>query len=93
MTETDNPVMNHPLFAEVEQALDTIRPWMKADGGDVRVLDITEDGTLMLELMGACGNCRMSAMTMKAGVEDAVKRAVPAISRVEAVNMTSLMAQ
>lgn len=92
MTETtaqeQQAITDHPLYHEVELALDTIRPWMMADGGNVKILDITNDGTLLLELQGACGSCRMSAMTMKAGVEDAVKRAVPSILKVEAVNMT-----
>ena len=76
----------HELLPQVEAALDTIRPWMQADGGNVKVLDITAEGTLMLELQGACGSCPMSAMTMKAGVEEAIKKAVPSILKVEAVN-------
>lgn len=76
----------HELLPQVEAALDTIRPWMQADGGNVKVLDITAEGTLMLELQGACGSCPMSAMTMKAGVEEAVRKAVPSILKVEAVN-------
>ncbi len=79
----DNPAA---LLPEVEAALDTIRPWMITDGGNVRILELTQTGVLRLELEGACGSCPMSAMTMKAGVEEAIRRAVPAIIRVEAVN-------
>jgi Fe-S cluster biogenesis protein NfuA len=79
----DNPAA---LLPEVEAALDTIRPWMITDGGNVRILELTPTGILRLELEGACGSCPMSAMTMKAGVEEAIRRAVPAIIRVEAVN-------
>ena len=66
-------------------ALDSIRPYLMADGGDVKLLDIFE-GVARLELLGACGTCPMSAMTLKAGVEEAIKSAVPEITRIEAVN-------
>ncbi|UYZ64266.1 NifU family protein [Hymenobacter weizhouensis] len=83
----------HPLLARVEQALDTIRPYLAADGGNVRVLDITADMVLRLELLGACGTCPMSPMTLKAGVEESVKKAVPEIRAVEATNVTPMHEQ
>ncbi|MCB2410147.1 NifU family protein [Hymenobacter lucidus] len=86
-------VLEHPLLARVEQALDTIRPYLAADGGNVRVLDITDELVLQLELLGACGTCPMSPMTLKAGVEESVKKAVPEIVRVEAINGTSMAEQ
>ena len=58
---------------------------MKADGGSVRLVDITSDMVVELELLGACGECPISEMTLRAGIEQAVKRAVPAVSRVEAI--------
>jgi Fe-S cluster biogenesis protein NfuA len=73
----------------IENALDTIRPYLQTDGGNVRVLEITKDNAVKLELLGACGNCPMSAMTLRAGVEEAIKRAVPEVSSVEAINLTS----
>ncbi|HET8860130.1 NifU family protein [Marivirga sp.] len=76
------------ILERVEKALDSIRPYLEADGGNVRVLDIN-NGLLRLELLGACGNCPMSTMTLKAGVEEAVKKAVPEITAVEAINITS----
>ncbi|WP_375446029.1 NifU family protein [uncultured Fibrella sp.] len=80
----------NPLIARVDKALDSMRPYLAADGGNVKVLDITEDGVVRLELMGSCGSCPMSAMTFKGGLEEAILKAVPEISRVEAVNLTAL---
>lgn len=76
------------LLDRVENALNTIRPYLEADGGNVKILEITDKNVLKLELLGACGTCPMSSMTLKAGVEDAIKKAVPEISSVEAVNLT-----
>ena len=73
------------LRQQVDQALDSIRPYLMADGGSVRLVDITPDMVVELELLGACGDCPMSLMTLRAGIEQAVKRAVPIITRVEAV--------
>lgn len=85
------PVLEHPLLPRIEQALDGIRPYLEADGGNVRVLDITDDMVLRLELLGACGTCPMSPMTLKAGVEESVKKAVPEIRAVEAVNVANML--
>lgn len=74
------------LRIRVEAALNGIRPYLEADGGNVQVLEITDDYVARLELVGACGTCSMSAMTFKGGIEDAIRRAVPEIVRVEAVN-------
>jgi Fe-S cluster biogenesis protein NfuA len=70
--------------------LDSIRPYLETDGGNVKILEVTDEGVLKLELLGACGSCPMSAMTMKAGIEESVKRLVPEILHVEAVNLTEL---
>jgi Fe-S cluster biogenesis protein NfuA len=78
------------LIQKVEQALDTIRPYLKTDGGDVKVLNITEEKVVELELLGACGSCPMSAMTFKGGIEQAIMRAVPEIKGIVAVNLTPL---
>lgn len=74
------------LRRQIEESLDTIRPYLMADGGSVRVLNITPDRVVELELLGACGSCPMSTMTLRAGIEQALKRSIPSISRVEAVN-------
>lgn len=75
------------LLGKVEKALDSIRPYLEADGGDVKIIDIIDD-KLTLELLGACGSCPMSANTMKAGVEEAIKRVAPEIKVVEAINIS-----
>ncbi len=72
---------------QIEQALDTIRPYLEADGGNVKVVDLSEEMVLKLELTGACSSCPMSTMTLKAGVEEAIKKAIPEISKVEAINV------
>ncbi len=78
------------LIRRIETSLDNIRPYLEADGGNVRVLEITKDKVVRLEFMGNCGNCRMSTMTFKAGVEEAIRRSVPEIRSIEVVNLTSL---
>lgn len=76
------------LKKQVEQALETIRPYLKADGGDVAIEEITPDNVVKLKLLGNCGSCKMSFMTMKAGIEQAIMKAVPQITAVEAINLT-----
>jgi Fe-S cluster biogenesis protein NfuA len=71
---------------KIEEALNSIRPYLEADGGNVQLVEITEDNVVLVELHGACKSCSMSSMTMKAGIEETIKRAVPQIIRVEAVN-------
>ena len=67
----------------IEAALNSLRPYLATDGGNVRIAEITTDGVLKLEWEGACGACPMSPMT-RAGLEDTVKKAVPEIRAVEA---------
>jgi len=83
-------VTKEEIIPRVETALDSIRPYLEADGGNVRVLNITADNILRLEFVGACGSCPMSTMTFKAGVEEAIKRAVPEIKIIEVVNLTTV---
>jgi Fe-S cluster biogenesis protein NfuA len=66
----------------VEKALEKIRPYLVADGGDIAIVDITDDMVLRVELKGACHGCPFSMQTMKAGVEIAVKKEVPEIKEV-----------
>lgn len=75
------------LTEQVEQALETIRPYLIADGGNVAIEEITPEHVVKLRLLGNCGSCKMSFMTMKAGIEQAIKKAVPQIISVEAVNL------
>jgi Fe-S cluster biogenesis protein NfuA len=78
--------MNDIMLQKIEEALNTIRPYLQADGGDVSLVEVTEDNTVKLELKGACKTCSMSMMTMKAGIEETIRRAVPEVKAVEAVN-------
>jgi Fe-S cluster biogenesis protein NfuA len=82
---TSVPASDPALWASIEEALDTLRPYLMADGGSVRLLNVTPDMVVELELLGACGTCPMSTMTLRAGIEQTLKRAVPGISRVEAI--------
>jgi Fe-S cluster biogenesis protein NfuA len=78
------------LFERVNESLDTIRPYLEADGGNISLIEVTDDLTARVELHGACSSCSMSVMTMKAGVEGAIRAAVPEIKSVEAVKGMSL---
>ncbi|MBC7746320.1 MAG: NifU family protein [Flavobacterium sp.] len=78
------------LLQRVEEALDSIRPYLEADGGNVSVEEITPDNIVRLRLLGSCGSCPMSFMTLKAGIEQAIKRSVPEIAFIEAVNLTDI---
>mgnify|MGYP001570898755 FL=1 len=69
---------------KIEMALENIRPALQADGGDIELISV-EDGVVKVRLMGACGGCPMSSMTMSQGVEQAVKKVVPEIKKVIAV--------
>ena len=75
------------LTARVEAALEQIRPYLQADGGDVSLVEITEDKIVILELQGACKSCSMSMMTMKAGIEESIKRIAPEVIAVQAINL------
>ncbi|MCG3204455.1 MAG: Fe/S biogenesis protein NfuA [Elusimicrobia bacterium] len=71
----------------VEAALDRVRPALQADGGDAEIVDISPQGVVTLQLMGACGGCAMSTMTLKQGIERVVRMEVPEITAVEAMSM------
>lgn len=79
--------MSQDLTARIEAALDQIRPFLEADGGNVKFLEITSEGVVKLELEGACKSCSMRMMTFKAGLEETLKRSVPEVKGVEAVNL------
>lgn len=70
----------------IEETLTQLRPFLEADGGDMELVDITDDGIVKVKLLGACSNCSMSNMTLKAGIEEALKKAAPQIKAVEAIN-------
>lgn len=78
------------LLDRVEASLNTMRPYLTDDGGNVEIVEITDDMVVKLKLVGACSNCPQSFMTMKAGIEEAVKRSVPEIKSVVAINLTPI---
>ena len=71
--------------AKVEEVLGTIRPMLQADGGDVELISVEEDGTVKVKLKGACGGCPMSRITLKRGIEARMKQVIPDLKSVEAV--------
>ncbi len=74
------------LLERVQEAVEGIRPYLKDDGGDVKIVEVTDDMEVRVELLGACASCSMSPSTMKAGIEEAIKRAVPEIKSIVAIN-------
>jgi Fe-S cluster biogenesis protein NfuA len=81
------------LVARIEDALQQLRPFLQTDGGDVRLVEITDDRIVRLELEGACRSCSMNMMTFKAGIEEAIRRAAPEVKAVEAINLNTAAAQ
>lgn len=79
-------MVNAELNNRVEEALNQIRPYLEADGGNVSLVEVSPDMVVKLKLLGACKNCSMSMMTLKAGIEETIKRAIPEIKAVEAVD-------
>ena len=72
------------VIQKIEAAIEQLRPFLEADGGDIQLLRV-KNNVAQVKLLGACKGCSMSAMTLKAGVEESVKKAVPQITAVEAV--------
>jgi Fe-S cluster biogenesis protein NfuA len=69
----------------INQSIDQLRPFLHADGGDMELIEITDEGIAKVKLLGACSSCSMSMMTLKAGLEEAVKKLAPEIIAVESV--------
>ncbi len=76
-----------PADAEqkISEALESIRPYLRADGGDITLVQVTDDMRVLVEFQGACTECSMSAMTLKAGVEGAIRSVVPMVKSIEAI--------
>jgi len=70
---------------KVQEAINQIRPGLQADGGDVELVDVTEDGVVKVRLVGACKGCAMSQMTLKLGIERFLKEKIPEVKEVVAV--------
>ena len=74
------------LIERINGALNEIRPFLEVDGGNVEVVDVTDDMTVQVRWLGNCENCSMSRMTMKAGIEQAIKSKMPEIRGIVAMN-------
>jgi Fe-S cluster biogenesis protein NfuA len=70
---------------KIQNEINKIRPFLQRDGGDVELVEITEDNVVKVKLVGACGTCPMSTMTLKGGIERELKKSVPELKAVEAV--------
>lgn len=75
------------IIEKIEVVLQQLRPYLEADGGNVSLVDYTDDNIVKVQLLGACKSCSMSTMTLKAGIEDSLKRAIPEVRAVQAVTM------
>jgi len=73
------------MHEQVQEVLNKLRPFLLRDGGDVQLVDVDEDGVVQLRLMGACGNCPSSAITLKAGIERALTTEIPGVKEIEQV--------
>lgn len=76
---------NEELKKQVADVIDQIRPYLVADGGNIDFVELTENNVVKVQLQGACASCPMSQMTLKNGVEAAIKKALPQITAVESV--------
>ena len=74
------------ILDKIENALNEIRPYLEADGGNIKLIEITDDWIVKVKLLGACETCEISMMTLKNGVEEVIKRAVPQVKEVLEVN-------
>ena len=75
------------LQQRIETTLDELRPFLETDGGDIRLVEITQDLVVRIELLGACADCSMINMTLNGGVESALKNAAPELKAIEAINL------
>jgi Fe-S cluster biogenesis protein NfuA len=78
--------VSEDLITRIETALDSVRDYLRSDGGDVRLHQIRDDLVVELELLGSCESCSMSHMTMRAGLEQAIRKVAPEVVKVEAIN-------
>ena len=81
-------ITDQTILSKIEVALDEIRPFLEADGGDINFIELTDNWVVKVKLIGACSSCNISMMTLKNGVEMAVKRAVPEVK--EVIEISSL---
>lgn len=75
------------ITKKVQNVISQIRPYLQQDGGDIEFIEYTDDNVVNVKLLGACGSCPYSTMTLKNGVESAMKKAIPEVKSVEAINL------
>ncbi|MBG0781602.1 MAG: NifU family protein [Bacteroidales bacterium] len=75
------------LTQKVKNLIEQVRPYLQQDGGDINFVEVTDDMVVNVELKGACGSCPYSTMTLKNGVENTIRKALPEIKAVEAINL------
>lgn len=75
------------ITRKVQNVIAQIRPYLQQDGGDIEFIEYTDENVVNVKLLGACGSCPYSTMTLKNGVESAMKKAIPEVKSVEAVNL------
>lgn len=73
------------MKAEIEKVIQDMRPALRADGGDIELIDVNQEGVVKVRLKGSCLGCPMAQMTLKMGVEQYLKKRIPGVKRVEAV--------
>jgi Fe-S cluster biogenesis protein NfuA len=85
VTNLSNRRNHMTLMEKVNDALQKVRPSLQADGGDVELVDVNDEGLVRVKLKGACGSCPMSQMTLKMGIEKILKQNIPEVESVESV--------
>ena len=75
-------IKDKEIINKIEEALQEIRPYLEADGGNINFIELTDEWVVKVELVGACGTCEISTMTLKNGVESVIKKAVPQVKEV-----------
>lgn len=75
-------ISDENIINKIEEALTQVRPYLESDGGDIRLVEVTDDYVVKVKLLGACSDCQVSIMTLKAGVEQAIKKVLPEVKEV-----------
>ncbi|MGC6470604.1 MAG: NifU family protein [Flavobacteriales bacterium] len=76
------------IISKIEDALAQVRPFLESDGGDIRLVEVTDDFIVKVKLLGACSDCQVSMMTLKAGVEQTIKKVLPQVKEVVDIDKT-----
>jgi len=85
------PIDKKEIEKKVLVALEQLRPFLHADNGDMELVEIQDDATVVVRLLGSCSDCSMSMMTLKAGLEESIKKAAPEVKEVVAINLPEVV--